>query len=244
MTPEPLSLESLSNITARYSRTTFEDRERILVIAFAGDYREGSAGNPDAARMRAHVAAAVAAWGCDGVVLDLTELGYRWGDGLIGVFEATDGDARLPRPGAVVAGPRSRGGLSSLCDPAALSDDLDAAVAKVHAEAAARAAELERDELRLCLGVLIRDDVPPDDALPLIARAPTLYQEWQPSDWRTTTWRTESGRVEVRRASPDDLTWALTCAPTHGVRDAAGALLAVVLGARVELPARVLALPR
>jgi hypothetical protein len=59
----------------------------ILVIKFIGQYRIGSAGNPDAAFMQAVSRTAIFEIDPDGILLDLRELHYEWGDMLDGVFE-------------------------------------------------------------------------------------------------------------------------------------------------------------
>lgn len=247
MALEDVALDAASTIAARYRLDRVPREGAVLVVGFTGIYRDGSAGAPDARRMSAHIAAGLATWPADAVVLDLSELAYRWGDGVIAVSEVAErgGDALLPRPIAMVTGPASHGGLASLCTPESLFADVDAAVAAMRAEVRDRAAELERTERSLVLAILVRDDLPREAAIELIARAPTLYQEFVVGDWRTMTWRIELGRAVVRRATAAQLAAAVDLGPTHVIADPADASRpqAVVLGARVELPPLVRDLP-
>jgi hypothetical protein len=172
-----VTLEDESPIVARYRVERFGNGLVLLVVAWAGEYRHGSAGAPDARRMTAQVAAGLAQWSADAVVLDLSALSYRWGDGLMAVFEAAarGGDTLLPRLVAIVAGPDSRAGLASLCVPETLFDDLATAVADVRHHTHARADELERIERTLVLAIVVRDDLTPSAAIELAADAPTQY---------------------------------------------------------------------
>ena len=244
---EDVALDDRSSITARYQLGGAPGGGDVLVVACAGAYRDGSAGAPDARRMVAHVEAGLALWRPDAVVLDLAALAYRWGDGLVGVFEAaaTGGDALLPRPVAIVTGAGSRGGLASLCLPDALFAERAAAVAAVRAEALARDVERARVERALVVAIVVRDDLTPGAAIELVARAPTLYLEFVPHDWRTLTWRIEGGAAVVRRATPAQLAAVASHAPVHVIADPSDRArpLAVVLGARVEIPQVVRDLP-
>jgi hypothetical protein len=51
-----------------------------LIVQFAGTYRTGSAGNADARYMTAVASAGFEAWQPQGLVFDLRELKYEWGD--------------------------------------------------------------------------------------------------------------------------------------------------------------------
>jgi hypothetical protein len=64
-------------------RTKFKD---ILVIKYSGEYGVGSRGNPDAGFMCALAEAAISYYDPDGIVLDISELKYEWGDMLAMVF--------------------------------------------------------------------------------------------------------------------------------------------------------------
>ena len=60
--------------------------KKILVARFWGEYRVGSAGNPDAAFIRAFAQAAISYCEPDGMLLDISEVRYEWGDMLDSVF--------------------------------------------------------------------------------------------------------------------------------------------------------------
>lgn len=158
---KPVTLASLSSITHRLALTE-HGGHRLLVAAFAGEYRPGSSGSPDARLMTAVIAGALVAWPVDGVVLDLRELSYEWGDGMLSVFHPPERTS-VPLSWAVVASPRSSPALHSLLGgDDILFDDLDAAVAfaaTAATEAEARDAALET----ACLVVRVADDVPPGE---------------------------------------------------------------------------------
>jgi hypothetical protein len=90
----------------------------VQIVAFSGEYRVGSAGNPDAAYMRAVVTSAAAAWDSVGVVFDLRDLDYSWGNALVSVVQAGellhDGDDEHPFPVRLVVSSKCRAGLESL----------------------------------------------------------------------------------------------------------------------------------
>jgi hypothetical protein len=54
----------------------------VLVVEFSGRYRIGCQGGPDATFMRDVTLTAAHLWRPDGVVLDLTDFAYEWGDNL------------------------------------------------------------------------------------------------------------------------------------------------------------------
>jgi hypothetical protein len=93
---------------------------QVLRVRFSGVYRPGSAGSPDAGLMMAVTAAALAHGTPDVVLFDLSELDYRWGDGLLGIFEVVAArDAEHPVRTVVVAGPACIGAVRSLAGAAA-----------------------------------------------------------------------------------------------------------------------------
>ena len=72
----------LSSIThtvfvSRYERFQYPE---FLVIRYTGEYRVGSAGNPDANYIFATATGAHAAWHSNAIILDFTDLSYTWGD--------------------------------------------------------------------------------------------------------------------------------------------------------------------
>jgi hypothetical protein len=76
------SLSELSKISVRYllGPSSKKPYLEILVIKYVGCYPVGSAGNDDAQYMYAMAKAAVAAFEPWGVIHDLSELVYEWGD--------------------------------------------------------------------------------------------------------------------------------------------------------------------
>lgn len=66
----------------------------ILVIRYAGTYPIGSAGNDDAQYMKAMAKAGVAAFEPWGVIHDLSELTYEWGDRLEIAFVGPEDDVK------------------------------------------------------------------------------------------------------------------------------------------------------
>ncbi|WP_106094885.1 hypothetical protein [Enhygromyxa salina] len=87
----------------------------LLEVRFAGEYRHGSQGSPDAEAMVEHLAPLLARLEPDVVLLDFSQLRYRWGDGLLGVCQKiTAYDAEFPIAVVTLGGPDSLGGLRSL----------------------------------------------------------------------------------------------------------------------------------
>lgn len=107
--------EDLSEIACRFQIGTHQGTSyprKILVIQFAGTYRVGSSGNPDASFMFAMGNAAVEAFGPAAVILDMSQLSYEWGDMLDCVFDI-GGHLRLPS--SVIVGPQCREAIGTLC---------------------------------------------------------------------------------------------------------------------------------
>jgi hypothetical protein len=114
----------------------------VLRVSFVGEYRTGSAGNPDADYILAFVAAALALDEPGAVVLDLRGLRYRWGNRLLRVFEAIGAAGAEFRVGvAVVCGPESLPAFTGLVGGPQewLHDTLDGAVEHALTMAFARA---------------------------------------------------------------------------------------------------------
>lgn len=136
----PRALSDLSAVqyhlaTARRGDAEPSTRDDLLVITFTGTYGAGSAGNGDAVFMRAVIALARRAFTPAGVVLDLRELDYRWGDLMADV--CNDAVVHRVNPAVVVSG-SCRTAMTSLVstelgeDPAGwLFDSLDAALRAV-----------------------------------------------------------------------------------------------------------------
>lgn len=115
MTPklETKTLESLSDISVTFSLGEHPCRSyprTVLVMSCNGSFGIGSAGNADATFLVAMGKAGLEAFGPDGIVLDLRELSYEWGDMLDAVFGVA---GELPL--AVVVGERCRIAIGTLC---------------------------------------------------------------------------------------------------------------------------------
>lgn len=86
--PRVSALEHLSDLVHRcfLCSGALDDGTAALVISFAGTYRIGSEGNPDAAYMSAVVETVMDEWSPRSIILDLAELTYEWGDAIASVF--------------------------------------------------------------------------------------------------------------------------------------------------------------
>ena len=110
---ESQTLESLSDLSVTFSLGNHpcESYPRtVLVMGCSGAYGVGSAGNPDATFLMAMGKAGIEAFGPHGMILDLSELTYEWGDMLEAVFGIA-GD----KPMAVVVGEQCRVAIGTLC---------------------------------------------------------------------------------------------------------------------------------
>jgi len=89
------TLEELSRIKVRYFLGPSQRKPHldILIVRYTGTYPFGSAGNSDATYMTAMAKAGVSAFEPWGVIHDLSELTYEWGDMLEMVFIGPDDDA-------------------------------------------------------------------------------------------------------------------------------------------------------
>ncbi len=86
----------------------------VLVLAFNGTYGEGTLGNGDADYMCVMTQAALSLWNVHGIVFDLRELRYCWGNGIWAVFGRgmpSSGAEHYPR--ALVVSDLCRNGFST-----------------------------------------------------------------------------------------------------------------------------------
>ena len=93
---EERTLGELSQIQVRYFLGPSRKHQHleILVIRYTGIYPFGSAGNDDAQYMKAMAKAGVAAFKPWGVIHDLSELTYKWGDRLEMAFIGPEDNAK------------------------------------------------------------------------------------------------------------------------------------------------------
>lgn len=114
----------------------------ILVVAFDGDYPDGSFGNAHGAFIASSALHGLHVFDADCVILDFRGMSYRWGNRLLQVFQDiaqfkdADGDAGAPAfPVLAVTSAQSQAGFLSLVTrsgqaaPSWHFDDLDAAIA-------------------------------------------------------------------------------------------------------------------
>jgi hypothetical protein len=161
--------------------------DRILIVSFRGEYRWGSQGNPDAQYMRAVIAGALVAWHCNGVVLDLRELTYQWGNSLLHVFEQ-----RPSLSWSVVVSERCAA-ARTLMNGALLFESLEPALASLKiATAQARAREDRLEDAPLVVAVEAHREDACQRALECGVRAALAIEE----DRRVYPW--SGGRLRVR----------------------------------------------
>ena len=108
-------LNTLSRLGYAYRETADGS---VLVVSFSGTYGAGSQGNDDGIFISAVTLAGLAAFGGGCLVLDFTEMDYRWGNTLLKVFD--DVSQYMDEPGVatypvlVVTSDRSRDAFLSL----------------------------------------------------------------------------------------------------------------------------------
>lgn len=142
----PLELWPATALTAEVSEVDFEDEAgwfcHVVRLTVRGEVRPGSLGKPDTAWLKATAAATLAAT-ChpDVLLLDFTDLGYQWGDGMLGLMQTIhEFDAEEPIEVVIAAGPGCHPALASLLPHAgdALQPDLERAWPVACARARAR----------------------------------------------------------------------------------------------------------
>src|SRR5258708_1355025 len=138
---QSIRLEDLSTLKYAFFSCSFLEQPHLiaLIVAFEGEYGNGSRGNNDATFMEALSRAALAAWSPTALILDLRQLTYQWGDELLKAIQV--GQDRYfdgPFPTAIVISEKNSEGLTSLVlhemasDPAVwLFNSLDEALRAV-----------------------------------------------------------------------------------------------------------------
>jgi len=84
---------------------------RVLIVRFHGDFGYGSGGNETGAFMEAIVEAGIRSWDVDGVIVDLRDVTYEWGDMMELVLSAGD-ESRVEA--AFVVGPKCEAAIGTL----------------------------------------------------------------------------------------------------------------------------------
>jgi len=136
---KPLDIRDDVSVDHAYFQTSLPSPPHleILVVRFSGTSGFGCANNSDAIYMDAMVRAGIAAFDSVGVILDVREMGYEWGDMMLCPFAAGHRYyVDLDLPIVAVVSDINREGLTSLMtdeansDPATvLFDTMDAALA-------------------------------------------------------------------------------------------------------------------
>lgn len=129
----PIQLNESSSIIVSFFRVDRDTSKSqhlcspdILVVAFQGKYRYGSAGNADADYMRAMAEAGLYATSPTSLILDFSELAYEWGDKIEWVLDSgigKHGDSFFPM--AVVVDDGCADGLQSLIRGTNSEDPID-----------------------------------------------------------------------------------------------------------------------
>lgn len=85
-----LSLTLTGDLDFRVFKSYRQIRDRkyhaILIVQFCGDHGYGSGGNRNSDFMRTIVAASIGLYLCNGLILDLREITYEFGDSLLSVL--------------------------------------------------------------------------------------------------------------------------------------------------------------
>lgn len=120
----PVSLESLSNITYSVALPQTErfKMPEFVYVAFSGQYRDGSKGEPDATFIVSIMKAVQSAWYSECLIIDLTDLTYSWGDNMGWVYGiGWSGQTRCRNPMAIIVSDKCRNALRTL-SPACYND--------------------------------------------------------------------------------------------------------------------------
>lgn len=119
----------------------------LTVFEWTGTFGDGSRGNDDGVFMRVTTLAALSAWHTHGVVFDLRQLGYTWGDKIWETFgRGIDPSGVEDLPYATVISDRCRPGFAtcmSIIEPT--FDSLDFAVENVFDRAHTRLTDIFAD---------------------------------------------------------------------------------------------------
>ena len=96
----------------------------VLMVSFKGRYPDGSMGRKQAHYIKVMTMHGIHAFDPVALILDFRELDYRWGNGLLGVYQdvsqfknAENEPGEPPFPVATITGPHSTAGFLSLTTP-------------------------------------------------------------------------------------------------------------------------------
>ncbi len=113
----PVSFESLSSITHSVSLPPHDrfDKPEFVCVAFSGSYRDGAEGTSDATYIVSIMEAVQRAWYTECLIIDLTDLIYKWGDNMAWVYGiGWSGQTRCQKPLAIIVSGKCRKALSTL----------------------------------------------------------------------------------------------------------------------------------
>jgi hypothetical protein len=114
---DKLLAELSKNLDYKIYSCPFEAKAyfEAIIVAFSGNYGFGSRGSDDAKFMTAIIKAALAAWKPLGLVIDLSQMQYEWGDLIAKAIDAGAGHyIDRPFPTTIVVSDLNREGLTSL----------------------------------------------------------------------------------------------------------------------------------
>lgn len=119
---QPVQIGAPRGIECSFGRVESDGDDelpKVLVVAFSGEYPDGSAGNSHGHYIAYSTVLGLAAFEPWCLILDFRELVYRWGNTLLLVFDQIsrfmDGDNTQTRfPVAVVTSPKCRDAFLSL----------------------------------------------------------------------------------------------------------------------------------
>jgi hypothetical protein len=104
------------NIELFYKLLEDNEIDNILEVYIVGNYRIGSEGNPDARYIYNNSLSIILANNPKGIILNMTDLGYEWGDMLEMVLDiGNDYENKLNIPVTYVVGKKSIDAILSLC---------------------------------------------------------------------------------------------------------------------------------
>lgn len=111
---QPVTFEHETDIRYEFQLETSEEKPRfwcILMAKFAGHYRPGHRGAPDALFIQGIMRTALGVWRPAALVLDFRRLDYTWGDEM---EEVLDCRREIELPYAVVLGDQCRQAVTTL----------------------------------------------------------------------------------------------------------------------------------
>lgn len=108
----PIQIDEITQLRHefRLETTARSPFRHTLIARFIGEYRDGSSGHPDAVFIAGMLRMAVELWRPAGVVLDLSDLRYQWGDEMHWLLPPDVHGRKI----AVVVGPKCARAIATL----------------------------------------------------------------------------------------------------------------------------------